>query len=73
MTLGGGTLTGTLTATKLQVNAGALITFANTAAPLPDRLQITPSGGLDLDLRVSAICSAQVSARRQLAAHSRSG
>ncbi len=40
MTLGGGTLTGTLTATKLQVSAGAVITFANTAAPLPDRLQI---------------------------------
>lgn len=44
MTLGGGTLTGTLTATKLQINAGAVITFADTAAPLPDRLQVAPLG-----------------------------
>ena len=52
--LGNGTITGTATATKLGINAGAIITVANTAGPLRDRIKVTPVGNLDVDFEFNA-------------------
>ncbi|MCC6511795.1 MAG: hypothetical protein IT423_22025, partial [Pirellulaceae bacterium] len=52
--LANGTVTGTVTATSLLIAAGASIALVNSAAPLSDRLSITPTGNLDLNFAFNA-------------------
>ncbi len=52
--IGNGTIGGTISATKLRVNAGASIAIANTAGLISNRVNITPTGSLDLDFAFNA-------------------
>ncbi len=49
-----GTIGGTITAAKLRIDAGVVIAVANTAGPIANRVSLTPSGAIDVDLQFNA-------------------
>ena len=54
MTIGGGAISGKITASTLQISAGADIALANSTLPIKDRVRITPAGALRMVLAFDA-------------------
>ncbi len=52
--IGGNTITGSITATTLQITAGATIALANNGDSIANRLIVTPAGSVNLNLAFNA-------------------